>query len=273
MKMIRLSVLLFTVCAASHARPQSSVPAAAEGHGELQNPAPVDKNAAQRSYDPLAGHAHLRGGIWDNALNGINPDNQNLGESVTSWRRVIVAETIHNIVFWTASAFAISVLFALLYLDWLLRDRVRRLHISVNILTQIANAYLDARDHALEAIEKHNQLADDYNALAEKVASIEQQKTDNQKRVRSEPPATSLMNGLNRDPPSESVGAAPAAHPDIDPQVLTQLRREAAVQTGQRLAHQISALNEKNKTLRASLNESVVEIERLKREQAAMKGV
>jgi hypothetical protein len=239
----------------------------------MQNSASVDKTAVQRRYDPLAGHAHLHGGIWDDALNGINPDNKNLGESVTSWRRMIVAETIHNIVFWTASAFAVSVLFTLLYLDWLLHDRARRLHISVNILTQIANAYLDARDHALEAIEKHNRLADDYNALAEKMAAIEQQKTDNQKRVRSESPATSVMDGGGGDSPSEGVGAAQAAHPDIDPQFLAQLRREAEVQTGQRLAHQISALNEKNKTLRASLNESVVEIERLKREQAAMKGV
>lgn len=273
MKTIRLSILLFTTCAVGVAQPQSATPDRAQRPSELRDSPPVDKNAAQRRYDPLAGNAHLRGGIWDNALNGINPDNKDLGESVSSWRQTIVAETIHNIVFWTASAFAASVLFAMLFLDWLLRDRARRLYISVNILTQIANAYLDARDHALEAIEKHNHLADDYNALAEKMAAIERQKTDNQKRVRGEPPSTTVTDGINEDSPSESADTAQAAHPDIDPQFLAQLRREAEVQTGQRLAHQISALNEKNKTLRASLNESVAEIERLKREQAAMKGV
>jgi hypothetical protein len=239
----------------------------------MQNSTPVDKSTAQRRYDPLAGHAHLRGGIWDNALNGINPDNKDLGETVRAWREIIVAETIHNVVFWTASAFAASLLFALLFLHWLLHDRARRLHISVNILTQIANAYLDARDHALDAIEKHNQLADDYNALAEKMAALEQQRTDNQKRVRGEPPATSEMDSPNDDSPSESASTTRAANGDIDPQFPAQLRREAEVQAGQRLAHQISALNEKNKTLRASLNESVAEIERLKREHAAMKGV
>ena len=273
MKTIRSGVLLFTISVSGVAQPQSSGPDRAQGQSELQNSAPLGKNATQRRYDPLSGHAHLRGGIWDNALNGINPDNKDLGDSVRSWRQMVVAETIHNIVFWTASSFAVSVFFALLFLEWLLHDRARRLHITVNIVTQIANAYLDARDHALEAVEKHNQLADDYNALAEKMAAIEQQKTDNLRRVRGESPATSAMDSLNGDAPAESVGAAPAAHTDIDPQFLAQLRREAEVQTGQRLAHQISALNEKNKTLRASLNESVAEIERLKREQAAMKGV
>jgi hypothetical protein len=273
MKMVRLIFLFFTVCAIGVAQLQFSTPDRAQGQSELRVSPAVDKNAAQRRYDPLAGHPHLRGGIWDNALNGINPDNKDLGASVRSWRQMIVGETIHNVVFWTASAFAASVLFALLFLEWLLHDRARRLHISVNILTQIANAYLDARDHALDAIEKHNQLADDYNALAEKMAAIEQQKIDNLKRVRGESPATSVMNNLNSDLPAGKVGAAQAAHPDIDPQFLAQLRRDAEVQTGQRLAHQISALNEKNKTLRASLNESVAEIERLRREQAAMKGV
>ncbi len=161
MKTIWLSVLLCAMCVTLYAQPQSSVPDRAQGPSELQNSAPVDKITAQRRYDPLAGHAHLRGGIWDNALNGINPDDKNLGESVKSWRQIIVAETIHNVVFWAASAFAASVFFALLFLQWLLHDRARRLYISVNILTQIANAYLDARDHELEAIEKHNQLADD----------------------------------------------------------------------------------------------------------------
>jgi hypothetical protein len=273
MKTVRLSVLLFTMCVGGLAQPQSSAPDRAQGPSELRDSPSADRNAAQRRYDPLAGHAHLRGGIWDNALNGINPDNKDLGESVRSWRQTIAAETIQNVVFWTASAFAASVLFALLFLDWLLHDRARRLYISVNILTQIANAYLDARDHALEAIEKHNQLADDYNALAEKMAAAERQKTDNRKRVRGEPPSSTVMGGITDDSPSESADTVQAAHPDIDSQFLAQLRREAEVQTGQRLAHQISALNEKNKTLRASLNESVAEIERLKREQAAMKGV
>jgi hypothetical protein len=273
MKMLLFNVLLLTMCAPCLARGQSSGPDRAQGQRELHGSAPVDKSAAQRRYDPLVGNAHLRGGIWDNALNGINPDNENLGESVRSWRQMIVAETIHNVVFWTASAFAASVLFALLFLNWLLHDRARRLHISVNILTQIANAYLDARAHALEAIAKHNQLADDYNALAERMAAIEQQKIDNQKRVRGESTATTEMDDLDGDSPSASVGATQAVHPDIDPQFLALLRREAEVQTGQRLAHQISALNEKNKTLRASLNKSVTEIERLKREQAAMRGV
>jgi hypothetical protein len=262
MKMFRSNVLLLALCTASLARPQSS-----------QDPVSADKSIAQHRYDPLAGRAHLHGGIWEKAINRINPDNKDLGESVRSWRRIIFAETIQNVVFWAASGFAASVILALLFVEWLLHDRARRFYISVNVITQIANAYVDARDHALEAIEKHNRLADDFNALAEKMAAIEQQKIDNQKRVRGESPATTAIGRVGGDCRSDTAGECQAAHEDIDPQSLAQLRREAEAQIGQRFAHQISALNEKNKTLRASLNESVAEIERLKREHAAMKGV
>lgn len=262
MKMSRSSVLLLALCTASLARPQSS-----------QNSASVDESIAQHRYDPLAGRPHVHDGIWDKAIDGIGPDNKGLGESVRSWRQMIFAETVQNVVFWTASGSAASVLLALLFLEWLLHDRARRLHITVNIITQIANAYVDARDHALEAIEKHNRLADDFNALAEKMAAIEQQKIDNQRRVRGESSATTTMDRLGGESRSGNTGEFQGPHPDIDPQFLAQLRRDAEAQIGQRLAHQISALNEKNKTLRASLNESVAEIEQFKREQAAMKGV
>ena len=232
----------------------------------MQTDAPEDKIALQRRYDPMAGHAHLRGSIWDSALNGINPDNKNLGESVSKWRELVIAETIHKLVFWAAVGCALSLLFALLFLYWLVHDRDRRFHISVNILTQVANAYIDARDRALDAIEKHNQLADDYNALAEKMAALERQKAENRRRIRSESQGT-VPEDLARaaDATADSSGALRES-----PAVEVQVRQEAEVQTRQRFAHQISALQEKNKTLRNSLNEALAQIEKLRRQPAVI---
>jgi uncharacterized protein YlxW (UPF0749 family) len=268
MKTLRVNALLFVMCTTCFAIAQPNPPSAgaAQEQNQMQTDAPADKIALQRRYDPMAGHAHLRGGIWDNALNGINPDDKNLGESVSKWRQLVVAETIHKVVFWTAVGCALSLLFALLFLYWLLHDRDRRVHISVNILTQIANAYIDARDRALDAIEKHNQLADDYNALAEKLASLERQKAENQRRIRSESQETvpdDLARGAGTS--AEPSGALPETTA-----VEVQVRQVAEVQARQRLAHQISALQEKNKTLRTSLNEAVAQIEKLRRQPAVI---
>jgi hypothetical protein len=266
MKTFRVNALLFVMCMTSlaFAEPNRPSAGAAQEQTQMQTDAPADKIALQRRYDPMAGQAHLRGGIWDNALDGINPYNKNLGKSVSEWRQLVVAETIHKVVFWTAVACALSLLFASLFLYWLLHDRDRRVHISVNILTQIANAYIDARDRALGAIEKYNQLADDYNAIAEKMAALDRQKAENQRRIRTESQETvpeDLARGAGAT--ADSSGALPESTA-----VEVEVRQESEVQTRQRFAHQISALQEKNKTLRTSLNEAVAQIEKLRRQPA-----
>jgi regulator of replication initiation timing len=165
-----------------------------------------------------------------------------------------------------------SLLVTLLYVYWLLRDRTRRLDVSVTLLTQISNAYLDARDHALDAIEKHNQLADDYNALAERMAATDQQKTENQKRVRrdaKESVPEDFGGGGSTEAEARSDRSAP---PEVGAELLLQQRRDADAQAGRRFAQQISALQEKNKTLRTSLNEALTDNERLKREKAETRG-
>lgn len=231
-----------------------------------------DKTAAQRRYDPLAGREHLRGGIWENALKNINPCDIDYGARIDAWQRMIVDDTIANWVFWIAVAMCFATLFAVLYIYWLHKDRARRLDISVNILTQIANAFIDARDHALDAIERHNQLADDYNAMAEKMSALEQQKNETQKLVRGASPLELEV----EEPQTDQSAASPV--PDsfvsqqLDSQLLAQLRKASETAVQQRFAHQVAALNEKNKTLRVSMNELIAENERLKQQYATLKG-
>jgi hypothetical protein len=240
---------------------------------QSQSTQPADKPSTQQRYDPLAGRQHLSGGIFDNALSKINPCDTDYGARLDEWRRVVLGETLDSLVFWVALSESLGLLLALTYIYWLHRERSHRLDISTNILTQFANAYIDAKDHALDATDRHNRLADDYNAMAEKLAALEQQKTDNQRRMRAESPdAPSPEPGT--DAPSVTASPLPGvAHSELDRNAPAQSQRDADARSGQRFAQQISALQEKNKALRLSLNEAVAENEQLKRARAELTGV
>ncbi len=272
--MKRFVLFLLALCMTAFTSAQTPTPKSPvqETPTAQQTPPNSDKTAAQRDYDPLAGREHLRGGIWDNAMNSINPCNIDYGAQVDAWRRMIVDETIANVIFWTAIVVSIALFLAVLYIYWLHHDRARRLEISVNILTQIANAFIDARDHALDAIKRHNHLADDYNTMAEKMAALDQQKSDTQKRVRGGSSSESASEEISPEMLAAGSDEMSSPNPQLDPQLLPQLQQAAVAQAQQRFAHQISALNEKNKALRMSMNELITENDRLKQQCASLKG-
>lgn len=230
----------------------------------------ANSGAVQPQYDPLAGRPHFRGGLWDNVLNGINPQNRDLGQCLSEGRQIAVRATIESAAFWTATVNGLLLGAALIYLYWLLHDRARRLDVTVTLLTQVSNAYLDARDHALDAIEKHNRLADDYNVLAEKMAASSQQQSENRQRVRQEFRA---KEGELRSAPETAVNKDTSAQDGAALQLRPLQTSDADAQAARRVAQQITALQEKNKTLRTSLNEVLAENEQLKRERAEMRGV
>ncbi len=264
---MRISTLILALCVIvlAPSRAHSSQQHVSQALNVQQADTPGGKIATQRGYDPLAGQEHLGGGIWDNALGKINAGNKDYGECVSEWQHVAAAATLHSIVFWIAVAMSLGLVLSLLFIYWLLQDRGRRLHITVNILTQISNAYIDARDHALNAIEKHNQLADDYNALAEKLAALEHHRTENQRRVQRE------SEGATEED-AHAISGEPGTDVSI-PRASDQARDRIETQVRQRFANQISALQEKNKSLRTSLNDALTRIEALKRQQAATRGV
>lgn len=263
----RIAVVLMTSCALLCAAPEATA----------QDPAQIAQAAtpsaaaasAQQGYDPLAGRPHLRGGMWEHALGAINPHNKDYGASVARERSAVISATIENGVFWLAMVLSVFVLLSLCFTYWLVQERGRRLDISVTILSQIANAFLDARVHALDAIERHNRLADDYNTMAEKMAALEQQKAENLKRAR----------GVSQDAPIEGVspgGNESAASIEAraeEPSETLRGTSEGDTQVRQRYASQISALQEKNKALRNSLNEALTQLDGLKRHQSPGAGV
>jgi len=263
----RIAVVLMTSCVLLCAAPEAT----AQDRAQIAQAASPSAAAAsaQHGYDPLAGRPHLRGGIWEHALGAINPHNKDYGASVARVRSAVISATIENGVFWLAMVMSVFVLLSLRFIYWLVQERARRLDISVTILSQIANAFLDAQVHALDAIERHNRLADDYNAMAEKTAAIEQQKAENLKRAR----------GVSADVSSEDVSsggnesnASVEARAEV-PSEISLAVAESDKQVRQRYASQISALQEKNKALRNSLNEALTQLDGLKRHQSPGAGV
>jgi hypothetical protein len=94
--------------------------------------------------------------------------------------------------------------------------------------------------------------------MAEKMAALEQQKSHNLKRARGLPSdtatdETSLVT-------QESSASADA------PQHNERVNTDSDVQMRQQFANQISALQEKNKTLRNSLNEALLQLDAFKRQ-------
>src|SRR5208337_4936474 len=85
-------------------------------------------------------------------------------------RQVFLGGTVENLYFWLMVGEGATVVILVLYVFWLFRERGNRLEISVNIATQLANSYLYTRARAVDAIRRHNQLVDEYNAMAEKLA-------------------------------------------------------------------------------------------------------
>jgi hypothetical protein len=86
-----------------HSERQPARAEATQAQDAQQSDTSNDKTAVEKHYDPLAGHQHLRGGIWDNAnaLGKVNPENKDYGERISEWKRTVISGTIRNVVFWT----------------------------------------------------------------------------------------------------------------------------------------------------------------------------
>ena len=169
-----VSTLLLAVSSASLAQ---RLP----GHtAVVSNQSQTDDAAArverQRRYDPQAGVPTIRPGIFENSLKSINRQNLDYGAQLAKWRQVMVESTIQSVTYWTAIALAGGVLLACTYILCLLRERDRRLEITTNIVTQIINWYYYTRSHAVDAIERHNTLIEEYNTVAEQLATLRTQR-------------------------------------------------------------------------------------------------
>ena len=132
---------------------------------QQQTSADAARLKAQRRYDPPGGRKHIiKGGPLEGLLDSINQRDIDYGAKLADARQIFLGGTVENSYFWIIVGEGVTVLILVLYVFWLFRERGNRLEISVNIVTQLANSYLYTRARAVDAIRRHNQLVDEYNA-------------------------------------------------------------------------------------------------------------
>jgi hypothetical protein len=120
------------------------------------------------SYDPApAKSAPGKSGFIDFALGRINHLNTDYGSQIADWRQFLVEQTLKNLSFWVIgiTVSLLMVCFLLLLLEN--RQRQRREIIVARLLAQYHNAWVDARNHADDAIRRHGELVKRLNAAPE----------------------------------------------------------------------------------------------------------
>jgi len=274
-----------------------SMAALAQSNAQQANP-PLQKRSdeaarlkVQRRYDPLGGQKHIKGGPLDGLMDSINPQDTDFGAKLANARQVLVGNTIENFYFWIIVAEGATVVILVFYVFWLFRERGNRLEISVNIVTQLANSYLYTRARAVDAIRRHNQLADEYNAIAEKLAGRDAtqqmvmtsvvRSSDREQAIEIPsqtatplPVPESAPNSKSNSNSNEDNSAAPETQAEVK---MTKGQLKKVVEDAKRDAtlgakHQVSALTQQVRNLREQLNQALMQIQTLEKKSGTSVG-
>ena len=257
---------------------------------QQQTGADAARLKAQRRYDPPGGRKNIiKGGPLEGLLDSINQQDIDYGAKLADVRQVCLGGTFENLYFWIVVSEGVTVLILVLYVFWLFRERGNRLEISVNIVTQLANSYLYTRARAVDAIRRHNQLVDEYNAMAEKLArqgateqtvmtSVVRSSDGTQAIEIPSQTATPLplpKSASNSKPNSSEDSAAPSATPAEVSMTKVQLKK--LVEDAKRDAtlgakHQVSALTQQVRNLREQLNQALTQIQTLEKQNRTSVG-
>ena len=257
---------------------------------QQQTSADAARLKAQRRYDPPGGRKQIiKGGPLEGLLDSINQRDIDYGAKLADARQIFLGGTVENLYFWIIVGEGVTVLILVLYVFWLFRERGNRLEISVNIVTQLANSYLYARARAVDAIRRHNQLVDEYNAMAEKLArqdateqtvmtSVVRSSDGNQAIEIPSQTATPLPlpeSAPNSKPNSSEDSAATSATPAEVSMTKGQLKK--LVEDAKRDAtlgakHQVSALTQQVRNLREQLNQALTQIQTLEKQNRTSVG-
>jgi hypothetical protein len=275
----------------------SSLAAFAQSNNQQAEPTQQQTGAdaarlkAQRRYDPPGGRKHIiRGGPLEGLLDSINQQDIDYGAKLADARQIFLGVTVENLYFWIMVGEGATVVILVLYVFWLFRERGNRLEISVNIVTQLANSYLYTRARAVDAIRRHNQLVDEYNAMAEKLArqdateqkvmtSVVRSSDGNQAIEIPSQTATPLSlpeSAPNSKPnSSEDSTAATSATPAEVSMTKGQLKK--LVEDAKRDAtlgakHQVSALTQQVRNLREQLNQALTQIQTMEKQNRTSVG-
>ena len=232
-------------------------------------PTNASSELARGSYDPAARPGAQSGpkSKVESTLQKINPENKDYGQVIEAARLTALEETVEDFYWWTIVVLCALLILSLAYICWLLRERAVRLNIAADIVAQLFNSHIRSRAKALEAIEKHNRLAERYNAKCEELAAASAQAIlKEQKRKRKgdvetadklaedpaevpEPVSASLISPSTEDPVEAQSAIAMSG---LDGDSEKEIARLNELVRG--LQAQAKAQNQKISNLRGQLN-------------------
>ena len=131
-----------------------------------QSAAPLTTSRPRSTYDPAAkaGAPADTTSAVEKAFHAVNSQDKDYGAVLQSARMAAIEETIQNVLWWADVVLLAGFSLSMAGNYWQHRRTEDRLRISSAIVAQLHNSHVASRAKALEAIAKHNQLADLYNA-------------------------------------------------------------------------------------------------------------
>ena len=118
---------------------------------------------ARQNYDPAAGPNAQKqswAGALDAATGHVNPCNHDWGGLLAQWHIAVAQETIENAYFYVCGVESIILLLFVLWVIELRAERTIRLVIAGDVVAQLYNQYVNARNKAYESIHTYNRLVE-----------------------------------------------------------------------------------------------------------------
>ena len=98
------------------------------------------------------------------ALQKMNPTDKDYGQLIDEARIAVIEQTVEDFYWWSCMILCAALIFTMIYVIWLLKDRYLFLLVTGDIVAQIYNSHVESHAKAIQAIEMHNKLARKYNA-------------------------------------------------------------------------------------------------------------
>lgn len=221
------------------------------------------------SYDPAAkaGASTDTTSAMEKALHTVNPQDKDYGAALDSVRLSAIQETFENLLWWIDLVLAVGFTLSMAGNYWQHRRSEDRLRISSAIVAQLYNSHIASRSKALEAIAKHNKLADLYNAKCDDEARLRlaQATAEQQRSSKGENEAATKV------AEQQSPGTRAATRPQIQPETSASSSEAEQTPAGaevlseaeeiKRLKAQLVAKEQKINNLRSQVNRAHTTLE------------
>jgi len=118
---------------------------------------------ARQNYDPAAGPNAQKqswSGALDAATGHVNPCNHDWGGLLAQWHIAVAQETIENAYFYVCCVESIILVLFVLWVSELREQRRVRLVIAGDVVAQLYNQYVNARNKAYQTIYAYNRLVE-----------------------------------------------------------------------------------------------------------------